>query len=149
MSIGGQSLSGLPELRPFAVEFPAITSEGLMENRIARLESRIAYLNEHVSDLEQRLAVIEGRAPRPADESRDTEILGAIAGLERAPVQQWLGLAGRTLVVLGGAYLLRALTGSHVLSAQAGVGLGILYGAPWLLLASRAWYSIMRSARSG
>ena len=109
-----------------------------MENRIARLESRIAYLNEHVSDLEQRLAVIEGRAPRPADELRDTDTLGAIAGLERAPVQQWLGLAGRTLVVLGGAYLLRALTGSHVLSAQAGVGLGILYGAPWLLLASRA-----------
>jgi hypothetical protein len=109
-----------------------------MEDRIVRLESRIAYLNEHVSDLEQRLAVIEGRVPRPADEVRDADTFAAIAGLERAPVQQWLGLAGRTLVVLGGAYLLRALTGSHVLSAQAGVGLGILYGAPWLLLASRA-----------
>jgi hypothetical protein len=40
--------------------------------------------------------------------------------------------------VLGGAYLLRALTESRVLTASAGVGLGILYGAPWLLLASRA-----------
>ena len=40
--------------------------------------------------------------------------------------------------MLGGAYLLRALTELHLVPAAAGVGLGILYGAPWLLLASRA-----------
>jgi hypothetical protein len=109
-----------------------------MEDRIVRLELRIAYLNEHLGDLEQRLATLEGRAPRPAEEPAHTASLAATVGLERAPFQQWLGLAGRSLVVLGGAYLLRALTGSHMLSAPAGVGLGIVYGAPWLLLASRA-----------
>jgi hypothetical protein len=109
-----------------------------MDDRIVRLELKVAYLNEHIGDLEQRLAILEGHAPRAAEERAGPDHLAAIVGLERAPVQQWLGLAGRTLVVLGGAYLLRALTGSHVLSAQAGVGLGILYGAPWLMLASRA-----------
>src|SRR6476661_8481940 len=109
-----------------------------MEDRIVRLESRVACLTDQVTGLEQRLAIVERRVPAAADEPRDSDSLAAIAGFERAPVQQWLGIAGRTLVVLGGAYLLRALTGSHVLSAQAGVGFGILYGAPWLLLASRA-----------
>jgi hypothetical protein len=109
-----------------------------MEDRIVRLESRVAFLSDHVTDLEQRLAIIEGRAPARLDEPRHHDAHAMMSGLERAPVQQWLALAGRTLVVLGGAYLLRALTGSQVLSAQAGVGFGILYGAPWLLLASRA-----------
>lgn len=109
-----------------------------MEDRVVRLESRVANLTEHLADLEQRLAALEGRVPTPAEEPPDSDSLAAIVGLEGIPVQQWLGLAGRTLVVLGGAYLLRALTGSHVLPAQVGVGLGLLYGAPWLLLASRA-----------
>lgn len=109
-----------------------------MEDRIVRLESRVACLTDQVAGLEERLAIVERRAPAPAGESRDSDRLAPIVSFERAPVQQWLGIAGRTLVVLGGAYLLRALTGSHVLSAQAGVGFGILYGAPWLLLASRA-----------
>ena len=109
-----------------------------MEDRIVRLESRVAYLTDQVADLENRLAIVERRAPAPTGEPRDSDSLAPIVSFERAPVQQWLGIVGRTLVVLGGAYLLRALTGSHVLSAQAGVGFGILYGAPWLLLASRA-----------
>jgi len=109
-----------------------------MEDPILRLESRVAYLTDQVAGLEQRLAIVERGVPGPAGEPRHSDNLAPIVSFERAPVQQWLGIAGRTLVVLGGAYLLRALTGSHVLSAQAGVGFGILYGAPWLLLASRA-----------
>ena len=37
--------------------------------------------------------------------------------------------AGRSLVLLGGAYLFRALTDAHVLPAGAGVALGLLYAA--------------------
>ncbi len=109
-----------------------------MEDRVVRLESRIAHLTDRISDLEQRLSVLEGRTPAPIREAAADDGLAAIVGFDRTPVQQWLGLAGRTLVVLGGAYLLRALTGSHVVPAEAGVALGLLYGAPWLLLASRA-----------
>jgi hypothetical protein len=114
-----------------------------MEDRIVLLESKVARLTERVTSLEQRLALVERRAAtdvpsamgRPAVESPD---LPSVVDFPKGGIQQLLALAGRTLVVLGGAYLLRALTESNVLTASAGVGLGILYGAPWLLLASRA-----------
>lgn len=109
-----------------------------MENRLDRLESTIALLRDHVDDLEQRLAQLEGGAG-PATQAGVLEAtVVPVAELQEATVQQWLGLIGRTLVVLGGAYLLRALTESHVLSAQSGVALGLLYGAPWLALGARA-----------
>lgn len=109
-----------------------------MEDRVIRLESTVAHLTERLGDLEQRLAVLERHAPVRTETSADDASFAAIVGLEGTRVQQVLGLAGRTLVVLGGAYLLRALTESQVLPAPAGVALGLLYGAPWLLLASRA-----------
>lgn len=109
-----------------------------MEDRVARLESRVAYLSDRVATLEERLEGIERGAPaaRPAVEPAAS--LAEIVGLPATPLQQWLGMVGRTLVILGGAYLLRALTGSQVLPATVGVAAGLLYGAPWLLLASSA-----------
>ena len=109
-----------------------------MEDRVAQLESRVASLYDRVGDLEQRLALLGGRAPSASPATSDRGALPPIADLERARFQQLPALAGRTLVVLGGAYLMRALTETHILPASAGVGLGILYGAPWLLLASRS-----------
>jgi len=108
-----------------------------MKDRLARLESRVEYLTDRVAILEQCLSLAERRASsgRPPPDDSDVAPIGDVQPIR---VQHWLALAGRTLVVLGGAYLLRALTESRVLTASAGVGLGILYGAPWLLLASRA-----------
>jgi transposase len=74
-----------------------------MEDRVVQLESRVAYLTDHLADLERRLAGLEGQVPAPAEEPPDSDSLAAIVGLQGPPVQQWLGLAGRTLVVLGGA----------------------------------------------
>ena len=112
-----------------------------MEDRIGWLESRVASLTDRVATLEQRLALIDGRAGTNAPVADSATIQNQappIAHLEQTYFQQLPGLAGRTLVVLGGAYLLRALTESNLLTTSTGVGLGILYGAPWLLLASRA-----------
>ena len=67
-----------------------------MEDRVVRLESRVVFLTEHLADLEQRLAVLDGRAPTPAQDLPDSDSLAAIVGLEGIPVQQWLGLAGST-----------------------------------------------------
>ena len=112
----------------------------LPDDRVARLESA-------VEELEQRLARLEAVASAGSlaggaleDFSRTTLPAGGTSSTElrESTLQRWLGLAGRTLVVLGGAYLLRALTESHVLSAPVGVGMGLLYGAPWLALSSRA-----------
>lgn len=113
-----------------------------MEDRIVRLESEIGLLAGRVKSLERRLALIDGRTPAAvssaaAGPSTDGDALPSAADFSKTGVQHVLALAGRTLVVLGGAYLLRALTESNFLTPSAGVGLGILYGAPWLLLASR------------
>jgi hypothetical protein len=51
-------------------------------------------------------------------------------------------LAGRTLMVLGGAYLLRALTESGIWPSSVGVVLGFAYAATWLVATDR-------SSRSG
>jgi hypothetical protein len=106
-----------------------------MDDRLARLESTLDLAWSRIATLEARLAALEANARAQTDLPVDD--LG-VPALDDVPVQQWLGLAGRTLVVLGGAYLLRALTGAHVLSAQVGVAFGLLYGAPWLWLGSRA-----------
>jgi hypothetical protein len=110
-----------------------------MEDRVSRLESRVAYLSDRVASLEERLERAERAAPAAARaEEATTTTFADLVGLPPTPLQQWLGLVGRTLVILGGAYLLRALTGTHVLPVQVGVAAGLLYGAPWLILASRA-----------
>ena len=109
-----------------------------MEDRLAQLESRFAYLSNRVASLEQRLERVEGRSPEAIPAPPEHYIYDPSVGIEKIRVQHLVALAGRTLVVLGGAYLLRALTEWQLLTAPAGVGLGILYGAPWLLLASRA-----------
>ena len=49
-----------------------------------------------------------------------------------------LTLTGRTLIVLGGAYALRALTDSGRVPVQAGLLLGVLYAIGWFAAADRA-----------
>ena len=51
---------------------------------------------------------------------------------------QELTYAGRVLLALGGAYLLRAVTEAGVLPAALGVVLGLAYGLAWAALAWRA-----------
>ena len=108
-----------------------------MDERVARLEAIVADLTGRVADLETRIARAEPSPSAPGSAALHDPISSAIS-IGPGSIQQWLALLGRTLVVLGGAYLLRAITESHVVSPQTGVLLGLLYGAPWLVLASRA-----------
>jgi hypothetical protein len=106
------------------------------ENRLAALEARI-------EALERRLALLErggaegycapaGVRPAPVPEAAE-EALPPVSDLTRT-----LGLTGRTLIVFGGAYLLRALTAAGYLPQAAGVLLAFLYALVWLFLADRA-----------
>jgi hypothetical protein len=69
----------------------------------------------------------------PADTLPEAQT--GVTAPESAP--NWLGLAGRTCIVLGGAFLLRALTNSGQLPMAGGVWIGLAYAALWLVLASR------------
>lgn len=106
-----------------------------MEERLVRLEARLAELESTVTELEARIAAV---GERPALEIVQAEAASLVPELGAAAIQRWLALIGRTLVVLGGAYLLRAVTGAGVVPAHVGVSVGLIYGAPWLYLASRA-----------
>jgi hypothetical protein len=109
-----------------------------MDDRVERLDAAVAELTDQVRTLQMRLVALERARATEAEGQDARPAAPMVSDGGGVPVQQWLALVGRTLVVLGGAYLLRALTDSHVVTAPVGVALGLLYGAPWLLLASRA-----------
>ena len=96
------------------------------------IEREIRALALRVEEIELRLEIRASGAepqvePPPAVQG---------SGLENATVSV-LPLAGRSLLGLAGAYLLRALTEGGVLSPGAGVAIGILYAVLWLVWAAR------------
>ena len=91
-----------------------------LQERLDRLEARFA---------SESASVVAEPPPAPAvDEiASDAPSTSAIAGL-----------AGKALLGLAGAYLLRALTEMKAIPLSVGVGVGIVYALGWLFLASRA-----------
>jgi hypothetical protein len=101
---------------------------GALHSRLCELATRLERLEARVGQLESRAAGgAEAASAAPADEALHAP------GLP----QGTLALVGRTLLVLAGAYVVRALTDGHALPASLGVGLGILYAALWQLRADR------------
>jgi hypothetical protein len=95
--------------------------------RVDELERAVAELRARVGQLERGAApdeIAPQVAPPPVEEA-----------VPRAGPS--LALVGRTLIVLGGGYLLRALTDAHFLSPLGGIALGLLYAAAPLWLADR------------
>jgi hypothetical protein len=111
-----------------------------LERERPELETRIEWLADRLAEVERRLAALEGSAPsrpapppepRPADLPADKAETRS-AGAEAIP------LLGRTLVVLGGAFALRAITEAGVLNQTTGAALGLAYAVLWIVLADRA-----------
>ncbi|HUL74002.1 MAG TPA: hypothetical protein VLT86_12930 [Vicinamibacterales bacterium] len=109
-----------------------------MPDRISQVEERVRRLEETVVAIGERLAALEfelrpgearGPAPATAAEHAPSPATDAV-GL--------LSLVGRTFIVFGGAFLLRALTESGYLPTSAGVMAGLAYAAIWLVAADRA-----------
>jgi len=101
------------------------------------IEDQIAQLTRRVAELESRLAAFEQGAPH-------VSVPAAYAGAPApaaAAAFDLLGVVtnlGRSLIILGGAFLLRALTEAGTWPPTTGVSLGLLYGLTWLAMASRA-----------
>ncbi len=122
-----------------------------MDDDHSALNARVAQLAAQLQDVQRRLAELEARI---ADEEspvapRDTvrgqagggpEIAGeGGAGTESVGLAlRVLTLLGRTFVILGGAYLLRALSDAEVVPAAVGAAAGLAYAAVWLIAADRA-----------
>jgi hypothetical protein len=114
-----------------------------MSDRLSRVEARLQQVDEAMVCLARRLEMLEERlrsaeTPLAAASAPATVPAFPSASPQRADYVVVLSLVGRTLMVLGGAYLLRALTQSGQISTPAGVVLGLTYAGFWLAAADRA-----------
>lgn len=104
-----------------------------MTDRLIELERRVESLEGTVRDLEQRLATLDPE-PQPADTGfAGLPAPGRAAGIFSGVV----ALTGRSCLVLGGAFLIRAATEAGAVSRVAGAAAGIAYAGIWLFLADR------------
>jgi len=108
-----------------------------MDKRVADLERAVSDLSRSLEALRARIAEVEGHlgvyaAPASVDVSQPS--LAVTEAADGTPV---LSLVGRTCVVLGGGYLLRAITDGGLLPRAGGTALGLAYGIAWLIAAWR------------
>lgn len=92
---------------------------------------RLEELGETIAGLERRVAALERRLPAPTVEELAVTPAAASSGVD-------LALAGRSLLVLAGAFLLRAIANLQAVPDALGVGLGVAYAIAILGLADRA-----------
>lgn len=121
-----------------------------MDDRLSRLAADVDTLSRSVQAIERRLAIVEralagvaavpGSHPSLEDAARFSEAARVPAATPppTAAAHSHTALLGRSLVVLGGAYLLRSLTDSNVLPIPVGIALGFIYACVWMLIADRS-----------
>jgi len=98
-------------------------------------DDQIAILTRRLAEVEARLAALEGASPPaantlaespPPSPPRAFDVLGSLTNL------------GRSLIILGGAFLLRALTEAGTWPPSVGVSIGLFYALTWLAMSNRA-----------
>jgi hypothetical protein len=116
-----------------------------MERDVAELRARLEAVTRELEQVQRRLDALEaGRETRGAEAAvalPDPSGETPAAEVERPALPvgaSIIPLLGRTLMVLGGAYLLRAITGAAVVPASVGVAAGLAYAAWWLVQADRS-----------
>ena len=113
-----------------------------MDDRVATLEQQVRDLSAAVAALERRVAALDSPPTLATSDGVLEAVPTAPARVTAVPRSDLtlvtvLTLVGRTCLVLGGAYLLRALTDTGVLPRVGGTALGIVYAVAWLGLAYR------------
>jgi hypothetical protein len=119
-----------------------------MSDRVAELEGKVAELSESLRQVERRLAALErgstpagvrrARAAAAGASDAASDAATAMLRQDAASVARTVSLAGRTLLVLAGAFFLRALTDGGQLPTWIGVGMAFVYAGVWVALADRA-----------
>jgi hypothetical protein len=123
--------------------------------QLDRIEAELRRLADELRDLHARVAALEHaagtpaaappgaaapatglRPPTPAPAAPPVEAPAALElGVDKTAI---VALVGRLLVVLAGAFFLRALTDAGVFARPSGVAAGMAYAVAWILLADRA-----------
>jgi hypothetical protein len=103
-------------------------------------EARLQRLEWELADVVRRLRALESSLATPAEPAAPPDALSQGATdvtTGRTDITAIVTLLGRTFVVIGGAYLLRALTDSGRLLPAAGVVIGLLYALAWFVASYR------------
>jgi len=120
---------------PEGIQPPVSASaRGEVQVRLESLEAQVRRLAERLDEMEQRVSGL----PLPALPSGWPLPEVAQAGAKLAQPTRWVTLLGRSCLVLGGAFLIRALTDGGILPGAVGVALGLLFAATWIAFAHRA-----------
>ncbi len=116
-------------------------------SRLKELESRFEEMTRLNERLAQRLEELESRpsAPRPTETKSAPKRRAPAKAKPKATAKSelpegfggWAAIAGRLFLILGGAYLLRALAESGTLAFSTGVMLAAVYALFWLGIAHR------------
>lgn len=118
-----------------------------MDERLEKLERAVEALEVAVSRQDRRIAALEGgRAEIPTVTGAAAEAIDTVGSAPEPRSDQWPlsaargtpALVGRSLLILAGAFLLRALTETGVLATGTGALLGLLYAASWIVAAAIA-----------
>jgi hypothetical protein len=120
-------------------------TEDAVPDRLSELEALCVAQGEALRRLEDRVGALEraaapGRAPRAraARPKGDGDGDVAQARSDLAAAIGSVSLVGRTLLVLAGGFVLRALTDGGTLPGAVGVGVGLAYAGALVALADRA-----------
>ena len=108
---------------------------------VVSLEDQVQSLTRRLAAIESRLASLESRpaaAPPPGPPGAEAEAPYAIVAIDGFDGLKLTTALGRSLIVLGGAFLLRAVTDAGTWPPLAGVSIGLLYALAWLFTADRA-----------
>jgi hypothetical protein len=106
------------------------------------LNAAVDRLRQQIGLLEARVAKLEGASSSSTVSTDQMETIPA-SDLESAEeslqpaATRAVFLLGRSILILAGAFLLRALTDGGVLPSSAGIGLGVAYPLAMILLADR------------
>jgi hypothetical protein len=120
-------------------------SQSALAERLRRIEDRL----DAIEQWQRRERVVSPAIPESTPAPAAVVEAVPVEELPGEELQFDLSLIGRTLIVFGGAYLLRAITETGVVPALGGVLLGLLYAVSWSLYAMRPAVGWLSAAHHG
>jgi len=111
-----------------------------MHDRLEHIEAELERQRLALAEFNSRLTALESDEVRagPAEAAAARDPFLAAETTPKTEIGPIVTLLGRTILALGGGYLLRAATDSGAVPLAAGTALGLFYAIVWLIAADRA-----------